>query len=94
MLRQMERSAIHLMAKRGKGIRRIATEFGRSPTTIARVLQEPVEQQPTKRRRHSNVEAYRTQIEHGIGERLSNVRILEFARADPEQPYRGGTHGL
>jgi IS30 family transposase len=47
----MERSAIQVMAKRGKSIRRIAAELGRSRTTIARVLREPVEQPPPKRRR-------------------------------------------
>jgi hypothetical protein len=30
MLRQMERSAIHLMAKRGKSLRQIAAEVGHS----------------------------------------------------------------
>jgi len=46
MLRQMERGTIHLMAKRGKSIRRIAEELGRSPTTVSRALHEPVERQP------------------------------------------------
>ena len=32
MLRQMERSTIHLMAKRGKSMRQIAAEVGHSPT--------------------------------------------------------------
>jgi transposase len=86
----MERSAIRVMAKRGKSIRRIAAELGRSPTTIARALHEPVDKPPPKRRRRSQVDAYRLQIEQGIGEGLSNVRILELARADPAQPYRGG----
>ena len=90
MLRQMERSTVHIMAKRGKSIRQIAAELGRSPTTIARVLKEPVDQPPPKRRRRSSVGAYRPQIERGIGEGLSNVRILELARADAAQPYRGG----
>lgn len=86
----MERSAIQVMAKRGKSIRQIATELGRSPTTIARVLKEPVDQHPSKRRRRSNVESYRPQIERWIGEELSIVRMVELARADPVQPYRGG----
>jgi IS30 family transposase len=43
MLRQMERSAIHLLAKRGKSQRQIAEELGRNRRTIARVLREPVE---------------------------------------------------
>jgi hypothetical protein len=90
MVRQMERSAIHVMAKRGKSVRQIAAELGRSPTTIARVVPEPVDTPPPPRRRRSKVEASRPQIAAGIGEGLANVRILERARADLEQPYRGG----
>ncbi len=62
MLRQMERSAIHLMAKRGKSIREIAAETGRSPTTISRVLREPLDQAPARGRRRSQVDPYREQI--------------------------------
>jgi len=91
MLRQMERSAIHVMAKRGKSQRQIAQELGRSRTTIARVLKEPVEPHPTKRRRQSKVECYRPQIERWIEEGLSIVRMVELARADPAQPYHGGS---
>ena len=47
MIRRMERSTIHVMAKRGKSIRQIAGELGRSPTTIARVLHEPADKPPT-----------------------------------------------
>jgi IS30 family transposase len=61
MVRQMERRAIQVMVKRGKSQRQIAKELGRSRTTIARVLQEPVEQSPTKRRRRSKVDSFRTQ---------------------------------
>jgi transposase len=86
----MERSTIHLLAKRGKSIRQIAAELGRSPTTIARVLHEPVDQAPSPRQRHSLADPYRPQIEHWIGQGLSNIRMLELARADPEQPYPGG----
>jgi IS30 family transposase len=32
----MERSTIHLLHKRGKSLREIASELGRSKTTIAR----------------------------------------------------------
>jgi transposase len=90
MLRQMERSAIQVMAKRGKSQRQIAQELGRSRTTIARVLHEPVDQPPTKRRRRSKVETYRAQIERWLGEGLTTVRMVELARADPVQPYAGG----
>ena len=77
MLRQMERSAIHLMAKRGKSLRQIATEVGHSPTTIARILREPLDCQPTKRQRRSKVDPYRPQIERWITEGLTAVRMLE-----------------
>jgi transposase len=89
MLRQMERSTIQVLAKRGKSIRRIAEEVGRSPTTVARVLGEPVDRPPTVRRRRSQVDPYREQICQWITERLSTVRMLELVRAGPEQPYTG-----
>jgi transposase len=89
MLRQMERSAIHLMAKRGKSIRQIAAELGRSPTTVARVLHEPVTRQPAKRHRRSQVDPFQDQIEQWIAEGLTAVRMLELAREDPDHPYTG-----
>ena len=73
MLRQMERNTVQVMVKRRKSQRQIASELERSRTTIARVLQEPVEQPPMKRRRQSKVESYRSQIEQGISDGLSNV---------------------
>ena len=90
MLRQMERSAIHLMAKRGKSIRQIAEEIARSPTTISRVLREPLDQPPARRQRRSHVDPYRTQIARWLDEGLSVVRMLELARRDREDPYAGG----
>src|SRR6266511_1588254 len=79
----MERSTIHLLAKRGRSIRQIAAELGRSPTTISRVLQEPVDRPPAKRYRRSKVDPYRAQIERWVGEGLTAERMLELARAAP-----------
>ncbi len=90
MLRQMERSTIHLLAKRGKSQRQIAEDLGRNRRTIARVLQEPVEQVPTKRHRRSIADPYRAQIERWIREGLTAQRMLELVRADRDQPYPGG----
>jgi transposase len=90
MLRQMERSAIQLLVKRGKSVRQIARELGRSPTTIARVLHEPVDRQPAPRQRHSKAAPYRPQIETWVREGLTAARMLELVREDPEQPYTGG----
>ncbi len=90
MLRQMERGTIHLLAKRGKSIRQIAEELARSPTTVARVLHEPVERRPAQRHRRSQVDPYRLRIEAWVQEGLTAERMLELARADPEQPYPGG----
>jgi transposase len=86
----MERSAIHVLAKRGKSIRQIAAEVGHSPTTISRVLKEAVDKAPTKRRRRSKADPYRPQIEQWVREGLTAARMLELVRADPEQPYTGG----
>lgn len=89
MLLQMERSAIQLMAKRGKSVRQIAEEFGHSPTTIAKVLKEPVDRKPRGRRRASKVDPYRDEIIEWIGQGLPVVRMLEKAREDPDKPYTG-----
>src|SRR5690349_4982549 len=90
MLRQMERSAIQHLAKRGQSIRQIARELGRSPTTIARVLREPVDRSPARRQRYSKADPYRAQIEQWVQEGLTAARMLELARAQAEQPYTGG----
>jgi transposase len=90
MLQQMERSAIKVLAQRGKSQRQIAKELGRSRTTVARALAEPVDQAPARRRRPSHVDPYRLQIEQWIGEKLTAVRMLELARSDPDHPYIGG----
>lgn len=90
MLRQMERSAIHVLAKRGKSQRAIAQELGVSRVTVARVLAEPVDRQPAKRSRSSTVDAYRPQIEQWLDEGLSIVRMLELTREDEQMPFTGG----
>src|SRR5919199_2871430 len=90
MLRQMERSTIQVLAKRGKSQRQIAKEVGHSRATIARALQEPIDKTPARRHRRSKVDPYRTQIEHWVREGLSIVRMLELVRSDPVQPYTGG----
>jgi transposase len=90
MLRQMERSAIHVLAKRGKSQRTIARDLGISRVTVARALQEPVDRQPADRSRTSTVDTYRPQIEQWLSEGLSIVRMYELARADEHQPFGGG----
>src|SRR4051794_12142077 len=90
MIRQMERSTILVLAKRGKSQRQIAKELGRSRTTVARALQEPVDRLPARHQRASQVDPYRPQIEHWLNDGLSIVRMLELARTDPPLPYRGG----
>jgi transposase len=87
----MERSTVHLLHKRGKSLRTIANELGRSKSTIARALSEPVDRQPEKRQRTSNVDPFREQIADWLKLGLSGVRMLELARDDPEHPYRGGS---
>ena len=87
----MERSTVHLLHKRGKSLRTIANELGRSKSTIARALSEAVDRQPEKRQRTSNVDPFREQIADWLKQGLSGVRMLELARDDPEHPYRGGS---
>src|SRR3712207_1443345 len=94
MLRQMERSTVQLLAKRGKSIRQIAAELGRSPTTIARVLPEPVDRPPARRQRASQLDPYRPQLEAWVREGWSTVRMLERLRTDPDRPFTGGRSTL
>ncbi|GAC1652618.1 MAG: hypothetical protein NVS4B6_29120 [Mycobacterium sp.] len=85
----MERSAIHLLHKRGKSQREIASELGRSRSAVARALNEPVDRQPSARRRPSSVDPFREQIAEWLKQGLSGVRMMELAREDPDHPYLG-----
>jgi len=86
----MERSAIHVMAKRGMSQRGIARDLGISRETVARVLQEPIDRKPAERSRGSVVDVYRPQIEQWLDEGLSIVRMFELAREDEQMPFAGG----
>src|SRR5256885_1647225 len=86
----MERSAIHLLHKRGKSQRQIARELGYSRVTVARALTEPLDRSPARRVRASIVDSYREQIRAWVREGLTDLRMLELARADPDRPYPGG----
>ena len=86
----MERSTIHVLAKRGKSQREIARELGRSRTTVARALHEPVDQAPADRQYVSVVDPFRDQIKAWLSEGLSVVRMTELARTDPDHPFKGG----
>src|SRR5579884_3963137 len=90
MIRQMERSTIQVMHKRGKSRRQIARELGLNWRTVARALSEPVDRTPAPRHRRSIVDPFRPQIAAWLEEGLPVVRMLELARTDPTQPYTGG----
>src|SRR6266852_5384152 len=87
----MERSTIHLLRKRGKSQREIASELGRSRSAVARALSEPVDRQPESRQRKSNVVPFREQIAEWLKDGLSGVRMMELARDDRDHPYVGGS---
>jgi len=89
MLRQMERSTVQVLAKRGKSQRQIAKELGRNRRTIARALREPVDQGPGTRQRGSQVDGYRERIEQWLREGLPVVRMLELVRCAADAPYVG-----
>jgi len=86
----MERSTIHLLHKRGKSQREIASELGRSRSAVARALSERVDKQSSGRRRKSSVDAFREQIAEWLKQGLSGVHMMELAREDPDHPYIGG----
>jgi transposase len=90
MIRQMERSTIQVLVKRGKSLRQIAKELGLNFRTVARAAREPVDQKAAPRQRRSIVDPYREQITVWLEEGLSVVRMLELARTNAESPYTGG----
>jgi transposase len=90
MLHRMERSTIHLLAKRGHSQRAIARELGRSRATIARALTEPVERAPARRARRHLTDPFRDRIRTWLAQGLTAERMLQLAREDPAQPYTGG----
>ena len=85
----MERSTVHLLHKRGKSLRQIASELGRSKKH-GRPRAERARRSATDwRRRKSSVDAFREQIAEWLKQGLSGVRMMELAREDPEHPYGG-----
>jgi transposase len=89
MLNFMERSTIHYLKQKGWTNVQIAELLGHHRDTIARVLREPVDQQPAKRQRDSAVAVFRDQIRAWLEQKLSVQRMLELARQDPDHPYLG-----
>lgn len=81
---------MQLLHKRGKSQRQIARELGHSRVTVVRALREAVDRRPATRPRSSIVDPYRAQIRLWLEAGLTAARMLELARADLDQPYRGG----
>jgi hypothetical protein len=50
------------------------------------VLSEPVDRRPARRRRTRLTDSWHEQIASWVKDGLSAVRMLELARADPDQP--------
>lgn len=89
MLRYMDRSTIHYLHQKGWTKTQIAAFVGHHRDTIARVLKEPVDQQPIVRPREPLAAAFAERIERWLEEGLSVRRMIEVARADPTQPFTG-----
>lgn len=85
----MERSTIHYLKQKGWTNVQIAELLGHHRDTIARVLREPVDQQPAQRQRQSAVAVFSEQIRAWLDQKLSVQRMLELARQDADHPYLG-----
>lgn len=85
----MDRSTIYLLHQKGWTNVEIADFLGHHRDTIARVLREPLDQQPAKRQRTSSVALFDAQIRTWLEQHLSVQRMLDLARSDPDHPYRG-----
>lgn len=91
MLRFMERSTIHLLNHKGWSNSQIADFLGHHRDTVAKVLREPLDQQPARRQRISTVAPFDAQIQDWLDQKLTTQRMLELAQADPDHPYLGST---
>ena len=89
MLRYMDRSTIHYLHRKGWTKTQIAAFVGHHRDTIARVLREPVDQQPVARPREPLAAAFAERIGGWLDEGLSVRRMIELARADSTQPFTG-----
>ncbi len=85
----MDRSTIYLLHHKGWTNVEIADFLGHHRDTIARVLREPLDQQPPKRHRTSSVAVFDAQIHSWLEQHLSVQRMLDLARSDPDHPYHG-----
>ncbi len=89
MLNFMDRSTIYLLHQKGWANTEIADFLGHHRDTIARVLREPLDQQPATRQRTSSVAMFDAQIHTWLDQHLSVQRMLDLARSNPDHPYRG-----
>lgn len=86
----MARSTIKFLKQQGQFNTRIADLVGCDRHTVARVLGDPTEPPPRRRRRPGTLEPQREVLLSWIREEIPATRMLELARQDPRAPYRGG----
>jgi len=89
MLRYMDRSTIHYLKQKGWSNTQIGQFVGHHRDTVAKALREPLDKQAAPRQRASQAEVFKDRIVRWLGEGLSVQRMLELAREDADQPYRG-----
>ena len=90
VLNFMERNAVKLLKKRGRGNSEIARVLGRDRKTVKRALMEPTSKQYQRPKRESVVDPFEDDIRRWIQEDIPVTVMLERVRKDPEKPYKGG----
>jgi transposase len=89
MLKNMARSAIKYLKKRGNSNAEIARVTKHHPRTIAKVLEEPTDKTQERKKRESIAAIYRPQIEQWLRQKISVKRMLEMVAELAENPYKG-----
>jgi len=90
MLDFMERSTVKLLKKRGNSNTEIAKILGRDRKTVVRALTEPTDKTYQRPERGSLVDPFEERIHQWIQEDIPVTVMLEKARKDEQNPYRGG----
>ena len=89
MLKEMERTVIKYLRKKGKKYKEIGDEIGCHRETASKVMKEPVDKKYERISVENQVTPYHKEIEEWITSGIKVNRMLEKAREELDPPYSG-----
>jgi transposase len=89
MLKEMERTVIKYLRKKGKKYKEIGEEIGCHRVTASKVMKDPVDKKYKRPAVENQVTPYRKEIEEWINKGIKVNRMMEKAREELYPPYKG-----